>query len=445
MAVANDYNQDGSTSTAATSPQKSWYDKNDWGGLAGSVNWTDLAKPAGNLWMSDKLGGDVSKLQDAYKQASSAEDLRLARLQSRDAIFDRLNLGAIDGATSSVSKVMGAGDKMEQFLVPLMQQRDLALARTGQLDQKQMDALGNLDLVGKLYAAQDEQDKNRILNTQGQLSNAISALFQGTGGPSMVSQAKINADAEDIFKSYQADLDRTMSMVNSQGRADSIRNGMDLSTMESDRQDDVVRKFAPMFMDARNKAMDAAIQRNAGTSQAINQSRAAALQDVTGQYATALNTAGSLYRPRDAEMKTSSAMADAFTKLFSNERNYSSEQMKNAIDVLKGSADLASKGASLSGNLMKYSDDRDLDLYKIMADNRAEILKNLASASQEQAKYVQTALGQGQSALSGTGSILAPILSEAGKSIASNIGEAVTNWGTDIWNWATDGFDLTFG
>lgn len=421
MAVANDYNQDGSKSPSSSS----WLDNVDWGGIA---------KTGGNLWMADKLSGDVSKLKDAYGKASSEEELRIARLKGRDQLFDRLNLGAVDGVTSATSKVLGSAGKMEQFLVPLMQQRDAALGRVSQLDQKQMDALGNLNLIGKLYAAQDEQDKNRILNTQGQLSSAISSLFQGTGGPSMVSQQQINSDADSIYKSYQADIDRTMSMVNSQGRADSIRRGMDESTMEGDRQDDVVRKFAPMFMDARNKAMDAAIQRNAGTSQAINQSRAAALQDVTGQYATALNTAGSLYRPRDAEMKTSSAMADAFTKLFANERNYADDQLKTALGVINGSAALANTGANLSAGLMKYSDQRDTDLYEIMSKNRTEILKNLATASQEQAKYVQGAVQSGKD-------VLSPVLGEIGKEIASGVGSVAKDWGSAAWDWAKGLFD----
>lgn len=394
----------------------------------------DALKAGLNLWFANKIDKDTGKLKDSYGQAAGNEMDALNRIISAAANAGGLQQKAQQQMSTSMDGLNKAIGQLGNIFNLAGQERQSALQRAGYFDQNRANELENLDLVGKIYAQEDLIDKTRLNNKGDLMSAALGQLRRQMGANEIVDGASINRDAAQILEGYQADIDRAMTLANSEGVAANINRGLDMSTQEADRRDEIVRKFAPLFMNARNQAVDAAIARASGITRAAADSRNQAIAEVNAEFSPAVALAQSLYRPRDAEIKTKGALATAFDKMFTDERNYANDQMKFMSAASEAQGRLSASGADI-GRL--YQDDinkRDLGLIELLSKNRTELAKMIASGEESKALHGISGMQQ-----------LAPFLSPIAPIIAEGISKGASELGTAAWNWLTDGFDMTFG
>lgn len=159
--------------------------------------------------------------------------------------------------------------------------------------QKNMAEKGFQIATDQLNA--DNAVRDRVLQRTDNLGKVLSDVFTAMGPPTVLTNDMINARANELYGQNVADITRAENLASSQGYADQMRRGTgttDRSTPFADQQSDLVRKFAPLFMQARNSAVTNAIGEMGARDQSVNTSR----NNAIGQYA------GVLSAPINAEL-----------------------------------------------------------------------------------------------------------------------------------------------
>ena len=122
---------------------------------------------------------------------------------------------------------------------------------------------------------------DRILYQTGGQRKLLEEARQALGPRTPVNQKKIDATFREIAAQNQADVLRVFDRVASGINAGLGNIGMRDSTRSDMAQEDLVRRFAPEFRDARDSAYGEAIKRASSLEELLNLSRGNTLAEIT--------------------------------------------------------------------------------------------------------------------------------------------------------------------
>lgn len=177
------------------------------------------------------------------------------------------------------------------------------------LDSNRIDFLKALNMwFGEAGNRQSIEDMQRAAaySSVSDLDTAMRSTYTAMGDPVYASPAMISQLAGNLDETYANDVIRAMNLASSQGYANLAKRGMydaDRSTITSDARDELVRKFAPEFSKAHNKALTDAISTSGLYSDTANKSRADVLAGVAAAFEPATKYNVDLYDPTNPLLK----------------------------------------------------------------------------------------------------------------------------------------------
>ena len=131
------------------------------------------------------------------------------------------------------------------------------------------------------YLAQSQKEREdemaireMIMSGAGNLQNELERVSSQMGYVPEIEQITpemIDSEVDRRTTQYMSDVDRAAEMISSQGQADLIRRGMDVSTLGSDERAAMAARLADEYQGARNKAYDDALGYISGRSNAMSQ------------------------------------------------------------------------------------------------------------------------------------------------------------------------------
>ena len=128
----------------------------------------------------------------------------------------------------------------------------------------------------KMRADMERQDdlrmRDQIMASIFGLQNSLQQTQAGLGAVPMIdqiSEADINAEFQNRFADYTADVDRAADKVASINEANLIRGGIDESTTGTDRRGEVASRLANEYQKARVRAQDDALKYITGMSSSM--------------------------------------------------------------------------------------------------------------------------------------------------------------------------------
>jgi hypothetical protein len=142
------------------------------------------------------------------------------------------------------------------------------------------------------YLAQSQKEREdemaireMIMSGAGNLQNELERVSSQMGYVPEIEQITpemIDSEVGRRTTQYMSDVDRAAEMVSSQGQADLIRRGMDVSTLGSDERAAMAARLADEYQGARNKAYDDALGYISGRSNAMSQNVGAIMDRRSG-------------------------------------------------------------------------------------------------------------------------------------------------------------------
>lgn len=164
---------------------------------------------------------------------------------------------------------------------------DLSMA--DQAAQQRSDQL-NADLALRREMLQDSRSQNAATQQKiNQFSEAMKQMQSQLGPRAIADPRALIGRYQQLREQNMVGLNRLIDQVASQTRASSIRNGMDISTLNDDAAAAVVSKFAPEIYAANNAAFDTALKEYGGIESLTNTSRSNILDETAKVQGSAIS------------------------------------------------------------------------------------------------------------------------------------------------------------
>ena len=142
------------------------------------------------------------------------------------------------------------------------------------------------------YLAQSQKEREdemaireMIMSGAGNLQNELERVSSQMGYVPEIEQITpemIDSEVGRRTTQYMSDVDRAAEMVSSQGQADLIRRGMDVSTLGSDERAAMAARLSNEYQGARDRAYDDALGYISGRSNAMSQNVGAIMDRRSG-------------------------------------------------------------------------------------------------------------------------------------------------------------------